>query len=97
MAKIGIKIEIMVIKTDVPVSIVDTKGFAKPPVVAVDVSLAAPDDPEMAAAVPPPAIMANVHVKTGLKSTMVDTITAVPAKVAKGTAILSNTLSIKGI
>ncbi len=48
-AKIGMKIEIIVITTEVPVSIVDTIGFAKPPVVVVEVSLATGSDVEGAA------------------------------------------------
>ena len=96
-AKIGKKIEIIDINMDVMVSIVDTTGLPKPPVVVVEVSLATLDEPEMAAAVPPPAIMASDHDTIGLKSTMVDIITAVPAKAARGTEILSNRLSIYGI
>ena len=94
MAKSGKKIDSIDMNIDVPVSIVDTIGFANPPVVVVEVSLVTLDEPETTAAVPPPAIMANDHVMTGLKSTIVDIITAVPAKAAKGTEILSNKLSM---
>ncbi len=93
-AKIGKKIDIMDMNIDVPVSIVDTIGFPNPPVVVVDVNLMMLEELEIAAAVPPPAMMASDHVMTGLKSTIVDIITAVPAKAAKGTEILSNKLSI---
>lgn len=82
---------------DVPVSTDATIGFAKPPVVAVDVNRVALAVPEMAAAVPPPAIIANAQVITGLKSDTVDSMTAVPANAAKGTDILSNKLSKYGI
>ena len=92
-ANMGIKIETIDITTAVPVSTVETIGLAMPPVVAVEASLVVADDPAMAAAVPPPAIMAKDHVITGLKSEIVDSITAVPANAAKGTAILSSKLS----
>lgn len=89
----GTKIESTDITSDVPVSKVETTGFAKPPVVAVDANRVVPEEPEIAAAVPPPAIIASAQVTTGLKSATVDSITAVPAKAAKGTAILSKALS----
>ena len=81
----------------VPVSTVETIGLAIPLVVAVEVSLVAAVAELIAAAVPPPAIMAKPHVKSGLKSTKVDAITAVPAMVANGMAIVSNKLSINGM
>ena len=84
-------------KNAVTVSIVETIGFPKPPVVVVEANLVTLEEPEIAAAVPPPAIMASDQDTTGLKSTIVDIITAVPAKVARGMEILSNTLSIKGM
>lgn len=92
-AKIGKNIETIDSVTAVPVSTVETRGFAKPPVEAVDANRVAPEEPEMALAVPAPAIIANAHVITGLNSTTVDSITTVPAKAAKGTEIVSNTLS----
>ena len=97
MATIGRNIEMTDITIEVPVSTVDTTGLANPPVEAVEASLAAPEDSEMAAAVPPPAIMANDQVIIGSIFTKVDTITTVPAKVANGMAILSNKLSIYGM
>ena len=97
MATIGKTMEMIDISIEVPVSTVDTTGLANPPVEAVEANLAAPEDPEMAAAVPPPAIMANDQVITGSISTKVDTITTVPAKVANGMATLSNKLSIYGM
>ena len=81
----------------VPVSKEDTTGFAKPAVVAVDASLVALVDPAIAAAVPPPAIIAIAQVITGLKSATVETMTAVPAIAAKGTATESSKLSTNGI
>ncbi len=87
-------IDIMI---DVPVSTVDTTGLPTPPVVAVDANRVTLDVPDIIAAVPPPAIIARVHVISGLKSTIVDNITMVPAKAANATAMLSNKLSMKGI
>lgn len=87
----------MAIRMEVPVSTVLKTGFAIPPVVALEVSLAADVFPFIAAAVPPPAIIAKVQVTTGLKSASVATITAVPANVAKGKAIVSNKLSNHGM
>ena len=49
----------------VPVSIVETTGLPSPPVVAVDANLVALDEPAIAVAVPPPAIIARDHVITG--------------------------------
>ena len=96
-AKIGKKIETIDIITEVPVSTVETIGFAIPPVVAVEVNLVTLDVPATAAAVPPPAIIAKAQVITGLKSATVDNIIAVPASAANGTDIESNKLSIYGI
>lgn len=96
-ANTGKKMETTDITVAVPVSTVDTMGFATPPVVAVDANLAVLDEPEMAAAVPPPAIMAKAQVTTGLKSDTVESMTAVPASAAKGTAMLSSRLSIYGM
>ncbi len=96
-AKIGANIEAVDTTTAVPVSTVDTTGFAKPPVVAVDVNLPVAFAPFIAAAVPPPAIIANDHVITGSRFATVETITAVPAIAANGIAILSKALSTHGI
>lgn len=79
------------------VSTVARMGFAVPAVVAVDVNRAAEALPLIAAAVPPPAMIAKDHVTTGLKSVMVATNTKVPANVAKGREIVSNKLSNQGI
>ena len=81
----------------VPVSKVETTGLPNPPVVLVEVSLVAADDPAIAVAVPPPAMIARDHVITGSKSAMVETITAVPAMAANGIAIESNKLSMNGM
>lgn len=93
----GIKMAATAITIEVPVSTVVKTGFANPPVVVLDVSLAAEVFPLIAAAVPPPAIMAKVQVTAGLKSVTVATITAVPAKVANGKAIVSSKLSNHGM
>ena len=94
---IGKKIEKADITIEDPVSMVETNGFPNPPVVVVDANLVALEVPAIAAAVPPPAIIANAQVTTGLNSATVETITAVPATAAKGTAIESSKLSIYGI
>lgn len=93
----GTKIEAVLTATAVPVSNVDTSGFASPPVVAVEVSLPVALAPFIAVAVPPPAIMASDQVTTGSKLATVETITAVPAIPAKGKARPSNTLSTQGM
>ena len=96
-AKTGKKTEITDIINDVPVSSMETTGLAIPPVVTVDAKRVVLDVPATEAAVPPPAIMANDHVITGLKSATVDSIIAVPASAANGTAMVSNKLSMYGI
>ena len=96
-ARTGRTIETIDNITEVPVSTVDIIGFPIPPVLTVDVSLVALDVPAMAAAVPPPAIMAKVQVISGLKPSRVETMINVPANAANGTATLSNKLSIYGI
>lgn len=93
----GKNMEITDITTEVPVSTVATTGFAIPPDVVVDTNRVALEVPEIAAAVPPPAIIANAQVMTGLKSDTVDNITAVPAKAANGTDMVSSKLSIYGM
>src|SRR5690606_40786610 len=96
-ASIGIKIEAKDIKAAIAVSTVVIIGFAIPAVDAVEVSRAAEAFPFMAAAVPPPAIMARAQVTTGFKSVTVATITAVPANVASGSAMVSSKLSSHGM
>lgn len=96
-AKIGSIIEIRDIIKAVPVSTVETIGLPIPPVVTVEVNLAALEVPDIAAAVPPPAMIASAQVISGLKFTTVDNIITVPANAANGTAILSNKLSIYGM
>ncbi len=97
MAKTGAKIDAAVTANAVPVSTVDTTGLPNPPVVAVEAILPAAPAPLIAVAVPPPAIMANDQVTTGSKFATVETITAVPAIAANGTAKLSNKLSTHGM
>lgn len=97
MANMGKKIEIMDIKIELPVSMVDTTGFPKPAVDTVEPNRVALAELFTAAAVPPPAIIASTQVMVGLKSATVDTIIAVPASVAKGTATVSKRLSTNGI
>ena len=89
----GIKIETMDITTEVPVSIVEITGFATPPVVVVEAILVTPELLATAAAVPPPAMIANTQVTVGSRSATVETMTAVPAMAAKGMATESKALS----
>lgn len=94
---IGTKMEKAESVNAVPVSRVETIGLPNPPVVLVDVNLVAADEPAIAVAVPPPAMIAKDQVITGLKSATVDTITAVPATAANGIATESSKLSKNGI
>src|SRR5690606_20615133 len=96
-AKGGTSMDAVDTTTAVPVSTVDTKGFAIPPVVAVEPTLPAAFAPFMAVAVATPAMIARDQVITGSRSATVETITAVPAKAAKGIAKLSRTLSTQGM
>lgn len=96
-AKIGANIDAILTTAAVPVSTVASIGLARPPVVVEDANLPVAPAPRMAVAVPPPAIIAKDQVTTGSKFATVETITAVPAIAAKGTAKLSNTLSTQGI
>ncbi len=96
-AKIGAKMEAVVTTKAVPVSTVETMGFANPPVVAVDAKRLVALAPFIAVAVPPPAIIASDQVTTGSRSATVDTMTAVPAMAAKGTAKPSKRWSTHGI
>lgn len=93
----GIKMEANDITTAPPVSTVETTGFPRPAVLTEDVNRVPAEALLTTLAVPPPAMMAKTHVIIGESSAMVETITAVPAIAAKGTAILSSILSIKGI
>lgn len=83
--------------TEVTDSTAETTGFASPAVAVVDARRVVEVELFMAVAVPPPAIMANTQVKKGSKSAMVDSMIAVPATAAKGTAIVSKIWSIHGI
>ena len=83
--------------TEPPDSTVETTGFAIPPVVAVDDKRNNDTLPLIAEAVPPPAMIAKAHVKTGFISPSVATITTVPAIPAKGIANVSKILSIQGM
>ena len=96
-ANIGAKIEAVVTTRAVPDSKVDTRGFARPPVVVEDTTLPAAEAPFIAVAVPPPAIIASDQVTTGSKFARVETITAVPAIAARGMATVSSKLSTQGI
>lgn len=96
-AKIGANIDAAETTTAVPVSTVANTGFATPPVVTEDANRPVAPADLIAVAVPPPAIIAKDHVMTGSKSATVETMTAVPAMAAKGTAILSNKLSNHGM
>lgn len=93
----GINIDAKDITAAPVVSTVETTGLPKPAVVTEEVNLVLAVALLTKLAVPPPAIMASAHVIMGDRSAIVETITAVPAIPAKGTAILSKTLSTKGI
>lgn len=93
----GRKIDITDMTAEAPVSIEDTMGFPNPAVETEEVALVAEAPLLMAAAVPPPAIMARDHMTTGSKLVAVTTTTKVPAMLAKGMAIVSNKLSTNGI
>ena len=96
---LNIKNNIIVTKTTATIgkNIEVTDMTTAVPVVAVEANRVVLDVPAIAAAVPPPAIIAKDHVTAGLKSAMVDIITAVPARAANGTAMVSNKLSVYGI
>ncbi len=94
---IGKKIAKMEMMIAVPVSIVEIMELPNPAVAKVEVIRVAPTVLFMVAAVPPPAMIAIVQVIIGLKSATVETITAVPASVAKGRAMVSSKLSTNGI
>lgn len=96
-AKTGIKIEAVVTTIAVPVSTVEITGLPNPPVVALEARRPVAPAPFIAVAVPPPAIIANDQVTNGSRLATVETITAVPAIAAKGTAKLSKRLSTQGI
>lgn len=81
----------------VPVSVVETIGFARPAVFTDDANRVNDVIACTPVAVPPPAIKANIQVIIGLTSTIVEAIITVPAIAAKGVAIVSNKLSINGI
>lgn len=96
-ATIGKKMAKTEMIMEAPVSMVDTNGLPNPAVETVEVMREAPATLFIVAAVPPPAIIAKVQVIMGLKSTIVETMIAVPARVANGMAIVSNKLSTIGI
>ena len=83
---------------DAAVSVVDTIKFPAPPVVAVDAKRVPAELPFTAAAVPPPAMIAKPHCITSeLTSPNDNAMSNVPAIPAKGTAMVSNILSIQGM
>ena len=96
-ANIGINNDAVVTTIAAPVSTVDTMGLPTPPVVALEANRPVAPAPLIAVAVPPPAIIAKHQVTNGSKLATVDTITAVPAIAANGTAKLSKRLSTHGI
>lgn len=81
----------------VPVSAVDTTGFATPAVFTDEARRVVVVKLCVANAVPPPAIMAKIVVIVGSTSTKVEAMTTKPATVAKGIAIVSNKLSTNGM
>jgi hypothetical protein len=49
------------------------------------------------AAAPPPAMMANVHLRNGETSITTEAVTTIPAMIAAGEAIRSKTWSSQGM
>lgn len=96
-AKGARSIETNAINKELPVSIVETIGLASPPLATVDVRRNEAALPLIAAAVPPPAIIAKAQVAIGFKSPTVAKTTAVPAIPARGRAMESNILSTQGM
>ena len=89
MASTGTKTDMTESKTEVPVSTVEITGLASPAVVAVEARREVEVDVLIAAAVPPPAMIARIQVKKGSISETVDNMIAVPETAAKGTAMVS--------
>ena len=79
-----------------PSSPVARIGFAKPPVVAVDLRRSSEVTPWVSPAIPPPAITAVVHLTSGGRSVMTAAVARVPAPIATGVAIASKALSMPG-
>ena len=77
--------------TDPTTSAVATRGFPIPAVSAEDLVRSTTVTPWNNAAAPPPAIMAKVHFKKGESSTTIEAMTIVPAMMAAGDVIRSNT------
>ena len=67
----------------------ETKGLPAPAVRADDLVRSATVTPCTMAAAPPPAIMANVHLKNGEISITMDAVTTIPAMMAAGEVIRS--------
>ena len=93
----GRKMANMVIRMDAPVSTVDTTGFTRPPVAAVEASLVTALELFIKPASPPPAMSAILHFANGPISTKVLKLIKVPAAAASGIAIVSRALSTNGI
>lgn len=81
----------------VPVSAVETTGFPNPTVLTDDAKRVVVVIPCITDAEPLPAIIARIVVIVGEISTSVEAIITKPAIAARGVAIVSNKLSIKGI
>ena len=96
-AIIGKKIANTDKKEAAAVSVVETIGFPKPAVFTLEAARVAAVVVDIAAAVPPPAIIAKPQVSIGSKFNIVDAIATVPAIPAKGNEIVSNKLSTNGI
>ena len=74
-----------------------TKKFPAPAVVVVEIALTVAVDELIAAAVPPPAIIAKDQVANSFISPRFTATTKIPASVAKGTLMVSRKLSTTGI
>lgn len=78
-------------------SMIDTIGFAKPPVVPVDKALVATVPICIVPEEPPPAMVARVHFRAGSTSPITAADIIVPAITAEGVAMVSSRLSSHGI
>ena len=96
-AKTGKKMADKASKMEKPNSKIEITGLAKPAVATDEANFVPEVELLIAVAVPPPAIMAKVHVINGSKFATVESKIAVPATAAIGTATVSKILSIQGI
>ena len=80
-------------RVEIPASAVAIAKFPAPPVVAVEAPRTSIVLPWKIAAVPPPAMMASVHLRNGLMSIAIDAMGMLPAMIAAGGAMMSGGFS----